>query len=67
MMVRFRAFTLDQLRPWGNFFAIASIAAWTILMAMDSPYEDLAMLLLLSFTVSVEWIAWHERRRKKAS
>jgi hypothetical protein len=60
--VRFGGLTLEKLRPWGNFFGVASLAAWTVLVALDSPYADLAMLLLLSFTLSVRWIDWFERR-----
>jgi hypothetical protein len=56
---------VEKLRPWGNIFAVASIAVWTVLVALDSPYADVAMLLLPSFTLSMEWIALFERRAKR--
>jgi hypothetical protein len=56
---------VEKLRPWGNIFAVASIAVWTVLVALDSPYADVAMLLLPSFTLFMEWIALFERRAKR--
>ena len=65
--VRFGGLTVEKLRPWGLFFAVANLAVWAMLVALDSPYAGLAMGLLLSFTVSIEWVTWFERRAKRAS
>ena len=67
LIVRFGGLTPDKLRPWGHFFAIASMAAWIVLFALDSPFADLAMSLVFSFTLFFEWLAWFERRTTRAS
>jgi hypothetical protein len=67
LAVRFGELTLDKLRPWGSLFVVACMPAWIVLFALDSPYADLAMLLVLSITLFVEWMAWFERRAKRAS
>ena len=65
--VRFCGLTVEKLRPWGNFFAVACLAAWAVLVALDSPYAELAMGLLLSLLVAVHWIGWFERRARLRS
>lgn len=65
--VHFGGLTVEKLRPWGGIFAVATLVLLPVLVALDSPYADVAMLLSFSFTLSVEWIAWFERRAKQAS
>jgi hypothetical protein len=62
---RFGGLTLDKFRPWGAFIAVAGLGAWVALKATRSPHADFIMAFLLSFVVTVEWIAWFERRSQK--
>jgi hypothetical protein len=62
---RFGGLNLGKLRPWGAILGIASLGAWIVLLATESPYADFDMTFLLSFVVAVEWIAWFERRSAK--
>ena len=64
---RFGGLTLDKFRPWGAFVAVVGLGGWILLKAMKSPYADFDMAFLLSFVVTVEWIAWFERRLHKTS
>jgi membrane protein implicated in regulation of membrane protease activity len=63
--VRFGDLTVENLRPWGGVLAVASIGAWAVLFALDSPYADVVMLFLLSFALSTYWMDWSERRAKR--
>jgi hypothetical protein len=63
--VRFGALTPERVRPWGAFFGVICIGLWIVLIAMDDPRVDFVMAFTLSFTATIEWIAWFERRSAK--
>jgi hypothetical protein len=60
--VRFGGLTLERMRPWGGILVIACMGLWIVLMALDDPRSDFVGSFMVSFSVTVEWIAWFDRR-----
>ena len=63
--VHFGGLTPERMRPWGGIFGVACVGLWIVLMALDDPRVDFVSAFMLSFFLTIEWIAWFERRSEK--
>ena len=64
LLVRVLKIGLPDLRPWMGFCAVASIIVWIPLLALDSTYEAVPMLIVNSLVLGIWWM---ERRSKPAA